>query len=71
MAAVSAVDTTTAALWVATFGGRPCTERTIRRWVDSGRIPNLGSDRRILVDIADLAGSLAQDLTAEPMSAEI
>jgi len=55
---VTAIDTETAARYV-TWAGTPVTARTIRRWVRDGRIRNLGTARRVMVDLADLDDTLS------------
>jgi len=56
---VSGIDTETAARY-ATWIGTPVTARTIRRWVHEGRIRNLGTARRVRVDLADLDDTLSR-----------
>jgi hypothetical protein len=50
----AALTTELAARWVGMFMGRPCTERTVRRWVETGRLPNRGTKHRIIVWTDDL-----------------
>jgi hypothetical protein len=56
------------------FIGKRCTERTIRRWVETGRIPNHGTKRQIIVwsdDLINMFDSPRSDLTDHQMSASI
>ena len=54
---MTAIDTEAAARYVA-WAGTPVTARTIRRWVHEGKIRNLGTARRVMVDLADLDDTL-------------
>jgi len=65
---MTAIDTEAAARYVA-WAGTPVTARTIRRWVHEGRIRNLGTTRRVMVDLADLDDTLSmtREITRCPL----
>ncbi len=52
------LSTAYAAGWMHHIARHDCTERTIRRWVENGRIPNHGTPRRIIVDTDDILDML-------------
>lgn len=53
------ITTAQAAGWMHHIARHDCTERTIRRWVETGRIPNRGTSRRIIIDTNDLIDMLS------------
>lgn len=54
------LSTTDTVQWMHLIGARPCTERTLRRWVAAGKIANHGGKWDILIDTNELAPLLSE-----------